>query len=161
MATNKGVAQKWLIVSAVKEFIGMESDLRGEQYALNELRREVYDIKRRVSSLREDIELLGELLSFYIYHWIGYTPRLSKDERVSLAVEAKERHERFMALFAKKLSSGELSLGALLARGVTPELSNREHHSDTKVDSPNDNGVLVQASPQLQQDVVEGNEVGN
>jgi hypothetical protein len=43
---------------------------------------------------------------------------LEKAERMSLAVEAKERHERFMALFAKKLSLGELSLANILGKAV-------------------------------------------
>ncbi len=73
---------------------------------------------RRITALRGDVEVLGELFSFYIFHWLGYTPRLDKAERVSLVAEAKERHEKFMRLFAKKLSAGELSLGALFIKSL-------------------------------------------
>jgi hypothetical protein len=121
LAAERGVTQRSLIVSAIKDFIGMDEDEEQKKKTGEQLRRDVYEVKRRLSALREDVEILGELLSFFIYHWIGYTPRLSREERISLAAEAKERHERFMALFAKKLSVGELSLSSLLAKGLSRE----------------------------------------
>lgn len=114
LASQRGVAQKWLMVTAIEEYLDVGKT--GEE--IDGLRSDLFELKRRVSALREDVEILGELLSFYIFHWIGYTPRLEKAERMSLAVEAKERHERFMALFAKKLSLGELSLANILGKAV-------------------------------------------
>lgn len=103
---DKAVAQKWVVVTALEEFFG-----GGKEAEITELCREVHELKRRVSALRGDVEILGELLSFYIYHWLGYTPKLDKSERASLAVEAKERHQKFMDMFAKKLRVGDLGLG--------------------------------------------------
>jgi hypothetical protein len=136
IAAERGIAQRSIMVSAIKEFIGLDDDKEQEKQLAEQSRRDIYELKLQVSSLREDIEIIGELLSFYIYHWIGYTPRLSKEERAGLAVEAKERHERFMTLFARKLSGGELSLGALLAKGVSrddsdPQIQESDHRSDT------------------------------
>jgi predicted DNA-binding protein len=117
LATQRGVAQKWLMVTAIEEYLDV-GKAGGKHEEIDGLRSDLFELKRRVSALREDVEILGELLSFYIFHWIGYTPRLEKAERMSLAVEAKERHERFMALFAKKLSLGELSLANILGKAV-------------------------------------------
>jgi hypothetical protein len=107
---DKGVAQKWVVVTALEEFFG-----GGKEAEITELCKEVYELKRRVSALRGDVEILGELLSFYIYHWLGYTPRLEKSERASLAVEAKERHQKFMDMFAKKLRVGDMGLSEVYA----------------------------------------------
>jgi predicted DNA-binding protein len=117
LASQRGVAQKWLMVTAIEEYLDV-GKAGGKHEEIDGLRSDLFELKRRVSALREDVEILGELLSFYIFHWIGYTTRLEKAERMSLAVEAKERHERFMALFAKKLSLGELSLANILGKAV-------------------------------------------
>lgn len=117
LATQRGVAQKWLMVTAIEEYLDV-GKAGGKHEEFDGLRSDLFELKRRVSALREDVEILGELLSFYIFHWIGYTPRLEKAERMSLAVEAKERHERFMALFAKKLAMGELSLAHILGKAA-------------------------------------------
>jgi predicted transcriptional regulator len=113
LSEERGVAQKWLIVSALEEFLGTEKEI-----AADELKKELFEVKRRITALRGDVEVLGELFSFYIFHWLGYTPRLDKAERATLVVEARERHEKFMRLFAKKLSAGELSMGALFIKSL-------------------------------------------
>jgi hypothetical protein len=110
VSAERSIAQKWLIVSALEEYLsgGKEADTE----ALN---RELQELKRRIAALRGDVEILGELVSFFIFHWLGYTPRLEKAERTSLAVEAKERHQRFMDMFVKKLKLGDLGLANVYA----------------------------------------------
>ena len=115
-AKQRGVAKKWMLVAAIEEFLEGSREENAEP-----LRKELSEVNNRLKALRGDVEILGELLSYFIFHWIGYTPRLEKAERASLVVEAKERHERFMTMFARKLALGELSLSAILARGVTSE----------------------------------------
>ena len=115
-AEQRGVAKKWMVVSAIEEFLAGSKEENAEP-----LRKQLSEVNNRLKALRGDVEILGELLSYFIFHWIGYTPRLEKAERASLVVEAKERHERFMTMFARKLALGELSLSAILARGVTEE----------------------------------------
>lgn len=110
LATERGVAQKWLIVSALESFLGGRSD-----ETLEDLRKDIFEVNRRVKALRSDVEILGELLSFFIYHWIGYTPRLDKAERGAIAAEAKERHQKFLAVFAKKLANGDSSLAPIFS----------------------------------------------
>lgn len=128
MSEERDIAQKWIIVDAIEEYFGR----RGEAGA-EELKKELFEANRRLGSLRSDVEILGELLSFFIFHWLGYTPRLEKAERASLAVEARGRHQKFMEMFVKKLTKGELSLAPALARGVTtPEVqeSNSEEEDE-------------------------------
>ena len=119
---TKGLSYQSLFLSAIEDYVGeKEPDL-------NLVRKDLYELKRRLIGVRGDVEVLGELLSFFIYHWLGYTPRLEQSERATLALEAKERHKKFMELFAKKLAVGELSLERLLALGAEsepdPELEN-------------------------------------
>ena len=116
LAGERGVSRNVVILSALEEFLNVGDGAHAREAAVEGLRKEVFEIKRRLSALREDVEIVGELLSFFIFHWIGYTPRLEKEERMSLAVEAKERHDRFLALFAKKLALGELSLATVMGR---------------------------------------------
>jgi hypothetical protein len=116
LANERGVSKNVVIVSALEEFLNIGEGSKEREQALEGLRKDVFEVKRRLSALREDVEILGELLSFFIYHWIGYTPKLEKEERLSLAAEAKERHERFLSLFAKKLALGELSLATIVSK---------------------------------------------
>jgi hypothetical protein len=116
LANERGVSRNVVIVSAVEDFLNIGEGSKAREQALEGLRKDVFEVKRRVSALREDVEILGELLSFFIYHWIGYTPKLEKEERLSLAAEAKERHDRFLSLFAKKLAVGDLALATIVTR---------------------------------------------
>lgn len=116
LASERGVSRNVLVISALEEFLNIGGGASAREGALENVRKEVYELKRRLVGLREDVEIVGELLSFFIYHWIGYTPRLEREERLSLAAEAKERHDRFLSLFAKKLSTGELSLASVFGR---------------------------------------------
>ena len=111
IAAERGVAQKWLLVSALEHFLG-----GGSEDTLEGIRKDIYAVHRRIKALRSDVEILGELLSFFIYHWIGYTPRLEKADRGVVAAEAKERHQKFLTLFAKKLASGDLSLAPIFSQ---------------------------------------------
>lgn len=112
---ERGMSRNLVVLSAIERFMD-ESAAEARPDSLESLRKEVFEIKRRIGDLREEVEILGELLSFYVYHWIGYTPRLDREERLSLAAEAKERHERFLTLFAQKLALGDLSLRSLYKR---------------------------------------------
>lgn len=116
LASERGVSRNTIVQSALEDFLQVGSSKKESAMTLEDLRKDLYEVKRRMVALREDVEIVGELLSFFIYHWIGYTPRLERDERLSLAVEAKERHDRFLNLFARKLSTGELSLAAVLGK---------------------------------------------
>jgi hypothetical protein len=116
LASERGVSRNVVILSALEEFLSIGEGAKGREDTLESLRKEIFELKRRLSALREDVEIVGELLSFFIYHWIGYTPRLEREERLSLAAEAKERHDRFLTLFAKKLALGELSLATVMGR---------------------------------------------
>ena len=111
LAEERGVSQRRVIASAVDEYLS-----GGKEVDVDLLRKEIFELKRRLSALRGDVEILGELLSFYIYNWLGYMPKLEKAERTSLAVEAKERHKRFMEMFAKKVTLGELNVASVLTR---------------------------------------------
>ncbi len=132
LSADRGIAQKWLVVSALEEFLGAEKEL-----AADELKKELFEVKRRLTALRGDVEVLGELFSFYIFHWLGYTPRLDKAERVSLVAEAKERHEKFMRLFAKRLTAGELSMGSLFIKGLQEMEADESDESLEQVENEN------------------------
>jgi hypothetical protein len=113
LASERGVSRNLVVQSALEEFLQVGSGKKENSMTLEDLRKDLYEVRRRVVALRGDVEIVGELLSFFIYHWIGYTPRLEREERLSLAAEAKERHDRFLNLFGRKLATGELSLAAV------------------------------------------------
>lgn len=109
LAAQRGLSKRKLVVSAIEQFLANHSQGDNERVL-----KEVYEVKRRIIGLRGEVEILGELVSFYIYNWLGYTPRLDEHERRILSVEARQRHSRFMTMFAKRIKSGESSLMAAL-----------------------------------------------
>lgn len=129
LASERGVSRNLIVQSALEEFLQIGGGEDKKKMTIEDLRKDLYEVKRRLVALREDVEIVGELLSFYIYHWIGYTPRLEREERLSLAVEAKERHDRFLRLFAKQLATGEVSLAAVFGAGQKLEPGDIEENS--------------------------------
>ena len=130
MAKGRGLSQNLIINSAVESFLDESMGGGGKS---EEVKKELFELKRRIIALKGDVEVLGELLSYFIYHWLGYTPKLEKAERVSLAAEAKERHQKFMEMFAKKLTIGDLSLAPVVAKGIArvdEELEQEESGSE-------------------------------
>jgi len=144
LANERGVSRNVVIVSALEEFLNIGEGAKGREQALEGLRKDVFEVKRRLSALREDVEILGELLSFFIYHWIGYTPKLEKEERLSLAAEAKERHERFLSLFAKKLALGELSLATIVNKSEEFRRARKEAKSSDDLEEASQGEVSGQ-----------------
>ncbi len=124
LSNQRRLSKRQLVVSAVEQFLTNQSQGDSERVL-----KEVYEVKRRVIGLRGEVEILGELVSFYIYNWLGYTPRLDAHERRILSVEARQRHSRFMTLFAKRIKSGESSLMAALG-SAEPEPEEMEEGSE-------------------------------
>ena len=149
LAQERRVSRSVIIISALEEFLNLGATAEEHSSTIEEVRKELFEVKRRVSALRGDVEIVAELVSFFIYHWIGYTPRLEKDERLSLAAEAKERHDRFLTLFAKKLALGELSLATVLSRAKEFEQSrgagaNSDSVSDRAGEAPSRGQVVAE-----------------
>jgi|GEM_PF-6197999 len=142
LASERGVSRNLVVQSALEEFLQVGSGKKENAMTLEDLRKDLFEVKRRVVALREDVEIVGELLSFFIYHWIGYTPRLEREERLSLAVEAKERHDRFLNLFARKLATGELSLSAVFGMvGEEKGIVNTDSVTTSADDTPEREGT--------------------
>lgn len=76
---------------------------------------------RKSKGIRRDIENLGELVSFYVYHWFCYTPAMPEQFRQIRAVEGRERHQKFLEQLNKKISRGNFSLNE-----VKEETENKE-----------------------------------
>lgn len=109
LSMQRKLSKRQLAVAAIEQFLIKDAQTDSERVL-----QEVFEVKRRIIGLRGEVEILGELLSFYIYNWLGYTPRLESQERKVLSIEAKQRHSRFMTLFAKRIKSGESTLVAAL-----------------------------------------------
>ena len=65
---------------------------------------------KKITNLKVDVEILAEMLSFFIMHYFCYTPELPDLQRKALRIEGKNRHARFMELLAKRLQSKEAGL---------------------------------------------------
>lgn len=85
-------------------------------------------VESRIRSLRLDIEMVAELISFFIYHWFCYTPAVPNSEKRTLALEAQARHQKFLAQLVKRLRQGEFSLKDVL-RHETPSIKELEKGS--------------------------------
>lgn len=54
LASQRGVAQKWLMVTAIEEYLDV-GKTGGKHEEIDGLRSDLFELKRRVGALREDV----------------------------------------------------------------------------------------------------------
>jgi hypothetical protein len=89
-----------LFLSAVEFYLNDGGD-RGtsEQYILS--------LAKKLSNLKVDVEIVGEMLSFFALHFFCYTPELPESQRRALKIDGKKRHAKFIELLAKRIQTKE------------------------------------------------------
>ena len=74
-----------------------------------------------VGHLKVDVEIIAEMLSFFVMHYFCYTPELPESQKKALLLSGKTRHEKFMELLAKRMqgkgSSSILGLSEVVSGG--------------------------------------------
>ena len=105
-ARMKSVSLNSLVSSAIESYLTDDPQKKAnDTYLLS--------LSRALKSLSVDVDLLGELISFFTFHWFCYTPDLPDNQKRALFVEGKKRHERFLELLTQKIQRGEMSFSTL------------------------------------------------
>ena len=124
VAALRSVTINSLIASAVGYYLEERHEQKGnEAYLLS--------LKRELKALKMDMELIGEMISFFVFHWFCYTPDLMEPHKKALLIDGKRRHERFLELLSKKVQKGDLSFSIL---SVFSEDESLEVEGESKIE---------------------------
>lgn len=63
----------------------------------------------RFKKFQQDLELLGEMVSFYILQWFCYNSEIPEEKKRAVFFEGKKKHEKFMELLNERIRAGQLS----------------------------------------------------
>ena len=92
---------------------GLKDD---DSSAAANLDRRIGGLEKRMKSLQSDLEIVAELISFYVYQWLCYTSPIPEGQRGAVMAEGRERHKKFLELLGTRLAKGESSLAVILDR---------------------------------------------
>jgi hypothetical protein len=109
MAEKRGVGLSDIAEGLLREALGSE-DNRGR---LSDIESHILRLERRVKAFQGDLEILGEVLSFYIFQWLCHTPPLLDSQREGAISDGKVRHRRFLELLRERLTKGDTTLFGL------------------------------------------------
>jgi hypothetical protein len=73
------------------------------------------DVETQIKELRYELGSLGELVSFFIYQWLCYTPPVADEIRAQVTADAKPRHKRFLQIVSAKIARSKITLADLLS----------------------------------------------
>jgi hypothetical protein len=94
IAAIRRVSFSSVLVESIKTFVegvvGTESDGR--------LGSDLGRIDRRVRNIAIDVEVLGEMMALYVYHWLCHQNSLPESQRKAASIEGRERYEKFLEL---------------------------------------------------------------
>lgn len=74
-----------------------------------------------VGHLKVDVEIIAEMLSFFVMHYFCYTPELPESQKKALLLSGKTRHEKFLELLAKRIQGKGSSLSLILNQNEREE----------------------------------------
>jgi hypothetical protein len=96
IATIRRISLNSLFLSAI-EFYITEGAGKGsnEKYLLS--------LGAGLKNLKVDIEIMSEMVSFFVLHYFYYTPELPEAQRKALLISGKDRHAKFLELLAKRM----------------------------------------------------------
>ena len=118
---NRAATARNISVSAMAELLlanGLKDESAPSAAAPASMQAEA--ATQQIASVRKDVKLLGELLSFFVFQWLCYTPPLPEETRAAMVSEATIRHKRFLQILATKLARGEITLGDIFAESGLP-----------------------------------------
>lgn len=94
IAVVRRISLTSVLVESIKTYVegvvGTESDGR--------LGSDLGRIDRRVRNIAIDVEVLGEMMALYVYHWLCHQNSLPESQRKAASIEGRERYEKFLEL---------------------------------------------------------------
>lgn len=87
----------------------------------------ILSLAKKLSNLKVDVEIVGEMLSFFALHFFCYTPELPESQRRALKIDGKKRHAKFIELLAKRIQTKD---SGLLNIANQPFVDSETHDSE-------------------------------
>ena len=115
VAATRRVSLSAILVDSVKVYL--EQLVGGD--SSGKVASDLGRIDRRVKNLAIDVEVLGELMALYVYHWFCHQTPIAESQRKAVGVEGRKRFERFLELVKERRIS-ERSVWKLLYECSTP-----------------------------------------
>ncbi|HMO19134.1 MAG TPA: hypothetical protein PKA63_12645 [Oligoflexia bacterium] len=84
----------------------------------------IIKLSHNQKNLKVDVEIIAEMLSFFVMHYFCYTPELPESQKKALLLSGKTRHDKFMELLAKRMQGRSFA-----------QLINLEEVKDGELDS--------------------------
>ena len=114
VALIRRVSLNSLFLSALEFYLndGREKGI-SEQYVLK--------LSQNQKNLKVDVEIIAEMLSFFVMHYFCYTPELPENQKKALLLSGKTRHAKFMELLAKRMQGKGSSLSLILNQNEREE----------------------------------------
>ena len=70
----------------------------------------ILSLAKKLTNLKVDVEIVGEMVSFFVLHYFCYTPEFPDSQRKALLIDARKRHAKFMGLLSKQMRAKESGL---------------------------------------------------
>lgn len=102
---ERKISRDSFINSAINEFFKIK-----EIEGIDAVLERIGNLETKIRLTKADIEILSELISFYILYWFTYTPPLPKSEIDHLTLQGFERHKEFLAQLQRRLGKDEMFL---------------------------------------------------
>ena len=109
LALRRNVSKSAVIEAAVASFMSGDTTERLEAAMSRRLDR----IGRQIDILDEDLAVLGETVSLFVYFWLAATPPQPESAQASARAKGAERFEGFMQTLGKRLATGDRFLKEL------------------------------------------------
>ena len=84
----------------------------------------------RFKKFQQDLELIGEMISFYVLHWFCYNSDIPEEKKRAVFIEGKKKHEKFMELLNERICTGQLSF-----LSVKPDFKDKNNLTENKSSS--------------------------
>ncbi|KGJ08977.1 CopG family transcriptional regulator [Paracoccus versutus] len=109
LALRRNVSKSAIVEAAVASFLSGDAADRLEAAMSRRLDR----IGRQMDMLDEDLAVLGETVSLFVYFWLAATPPQPESAQASARAKGAERFEGFMQTLGKRLATGDRFLKEL------------------------------------------------
>ena len=109
LALRRQVSKSAIVEAAVASFLSGDSSDRLEAA----MSRRLDKLGREIHALDEDLAVLGETVSLFVYFWLAATPLQPESAHASARAKGAERFEGFMQTLGKRLATGDRFLKEL------------------------------------------------
>lgn len=110
-ATDEGTTLQEIINKALFQYL--ES---ADEGSVTELRRSIATMVVNQKALKTELEMFGEMFSFYVLQWFCYAPVLPESQKGTILASAKLRHDKFIEQLQKRLLAGNSSISEVVLK---------------------------------------------